>query len=257
MSGLRLAALYSLFPHKLGFCGPHKKAATQALLNYLYPHTKGSGVGVSGKKISEKKIRKILKDFKRAYSYYKLIAKSNNIGDPFNERVIKAYWIGNELLEKVKINDFRQMIAKEFSKPKEAQEISDNSKPHHNFHVLILGSVLGMVIPKGKFFDLCRINWGRVEKFKINPKAEPLARYRARNEIFKILIKYQPLIKKNKKFKLGKLIKKEIIWNKNLQPKIKIGDWVSLHWDHLIEKLKKEDLESLKKYTKITLKGLS
>jgi len=243
MSGLKIAVLYSFPAFKLGFCGLRGKSVTRLFLNYL-----------SGKKVSRKKIRKILKNFKGAYSYYRLIAKSSKIKDPFNKKIVKAYWIGNSLLEKVKIADLRQTIAKDFSKPgllskeiafKKAKEIPVNSKPHHSFHVLIVGSVAGKIVLKGKLLDLCRISWGKViKKFKIQ------------NSKFKIIVRYQPLIGK-KNLKLRKLIKKEIFWDKNLVPNVKVGDWVSFHWNQLVQKLEKEDLENLKKYTKITLERLT
>jgi len=240
MSGLKLAVLYSFPAFKLGFCGPEEKSVTRVFLNYL-----------AGKKISEKRIIKILKNFKGAFPYYKLIAKSNGIKDPFNEKVVKAYWIGSSLLEKVKVDDLRQMIIKDFSGPgllskeiacKKAKEIPVNSKPHHSFHVLVIGSVTREIVLKGKFLDLCRINWGKVRKLKV------------KNEKLKIVVEYQPL---TKKFRLGKPIKKEIFWDKVLVPEIRVGDWVSFHWNLATEKLKKRDLKNLKKYTRMTLRGLA
>jgi len=84
MQGIRIAALYGFYPHRLGFCGPQKNSAKKTLLDYL-----------SGEKISEQKIRKVLETFKGSFSYYKLITKSNGIENPFDEKVVKAYWIGN------------------------------------------------------------------------------------------------------------------------------------------------------------------
>jgi len=238
MRGLRLAARYGIWPLRLGFCGPPKKRAKIALYKYL-----------QGKERNKEKIKEILREFKGAFPYYSLIAKSNSIKDPFAERVVKAYWIGNDLLEKVKIFDLRRVIAEDFSKPgllskeialKKAQEIPDNSKPHHSFHVLIIGSITGRVLLKGKLLDLCRIGCGKVKSSEKN----------------KIKVEYQPLIGK-KKLKLGKPIKKTIFWDKNLVSKIKIGDWVSFHWNHLVQKLKREDINNLKKYTKKTLRALA
>lgn len=238
MSGLKIAALYGISPHKLGFCGPREKSTTKTLLDYL-----------SGQKISQKKIRRILRSFKGAYPYYKLIAKANRVPDPFDERVVKAYWVGNKLLERVKIDDLRLMIKEEFSKPgflrkeiafKKSKEIPANSKPHHNFHVLILGSVTGRIILKGKLLDLCRISWGKVKKIKGK----------------KIIVEYQPLTGR-KKLDLGKPIEKEFFWDKKLVTNLKIGDWVSLHWNNAVQKLQNKDIENLKKYTKITFKVLT
>jgi len=204
MSGLKLAALYGIKPHSLGFCGPKDKGV---LLNYL-----------KGEKISEKKIRKILEQFRGAYPYYKIIAKANKIKDPFDERAVRAYWVGNKLLGK-----------------------AGGIKSHHSYHVLVIGSITGRIVLKGRFLDLCRVGWGRVKKLKI------------KNQKLKIL--YKPLVIK-KKISLGKWAEKEIDWDKSLLPKVKIGDWVSFHWNQAVEVLTKKDKKNLEKYTKLTLDSL-
>lgn len=196
MSGIKLAILYGIKPYELGFCGPEKKK--NILSDYL-----------KGKKIDEKELREFLKEFKGAYPYYKLIAKANNIKDPFDENVVKAYWVGNKLLDKTK-----------------------GPKPHHSYHVLIKGSVTGRIVLKGKLLDICRVSWGKVIKKGKRPTVE-----------------YQPFIKR-KKLELGEFIKKEIDWNKDLLPNIKIGDWISFHWNQAVEVLNKEDVKNLEKYTK-------
>jgi hypothetical protein len=255
MSGLKIAALYGIYPHQLGHCGSRRKSIHYQIYDFL-----------CGKKVPSQKIRKILEGFKGAFFYYKLIARANGITSPFDEKVVKAYWIGNSLLDKVKTEDLRKMIAKDFSKPgllpkktalKKAKEIPESSKPHHSFHVLMIGSVTGRIKLKGKLLDLCRVGWGKViKKLKSNPTGSLSFRSIQENSKLKILVKYQPLIKKNKKLKLGKPVEKEIFWDKNLVPKIKIGDWVSFHWDHLVQKLKKREVENFKKYTSFTLKLL-
>ncbi len=245
MQGLKIAALYGIYPHQLGFCGSRVKSIRCQIYDFL-----------CGKKVSQNKIRKILEGFKGALFYYKLIAKSNGIKDYFDEKVVKAYWIGNNLLEKVKTEDLREMISKEFSGPgllpkkvaeKKAREIPAGVKPHHSFHVLVIGSVTGRIKLKGKLLDLCRVEWGKViNQLAINNK-----------QLTKIRVKYQPLIRENKKLKLGKLVEKEIFWDENLIPGIKIGGWVSFHWNNVVQKLRKEEVKNLKKYTEITLKWLT
>jgi len=234
MSGLKLATLYGFYPHRLGFCGLQKDSAKKALLSYL-----------SGEKITEQKIRRILGTFKGAFSYYKLIAESNGIRNPFDEKVVRAYWIGNQLLEKVPIASLRKMIIKEFAK-KKAKDIPSTSIAHHSFHVLVIGSVSGRVILEGKLLDLCRITWGKViQKSKIE------------NQKSKIVIEYQPLRKKNKRYFLGKPIHRFVFWDKNFVPKIKVGDGVATHWNHIVQILDKRDLTNLKKYTQITIDSLN
>ena len=243
MSGLKLAALYGFYPHRLGFCGPQGDSAKKTLSNYL-----------SGKKISTQKIRKILEAFEGAFSYYKLIAKSNGVRDPFDEKVVKAYWVGNHLLEKVPNSLLREMIIKEFSKKgllsKEAAEekakgIPLNSRAHHSFHVLVIGSVTGRVLLGGKLLDLCRVSWGRVMEHK-NQKGKN-----------GVVIEHQPLQKKGKRYFLAEPIGKFVFCNKNFIPKIKVGDIVATHWNQVIQILSKKDVINLKKYTQITIESLN
>jgi hypothetical protein len=200
MSGLKMAALYGIYPHQLGFCGPEKES--KLLLDYL-----------RGKKVSQKEVREILKQFEGAYSYYKRIAKDNKIKDVFDQKVVKAYWIGNNLLKKA-------------------------PQAHHSFHVFIVGSVTGRIELKGKLLDICRISWGKVIK-------------KGRN---KVIIKYQPIKKVKGKYILADFTEKNILWDKELVPGIKIGDTVSCHWNHLIQVLNNQDVANLKKYTNLTLR---
>jgi len=270
MSGVKLAALYGIWPFQLGLCGPRERKAKTALLNYLQG------------KATEEKAREILTGFEAAFPYYCLIAEANDIKDPFDEKVVKAYWVGNELLEKVKISDLRKMIIENFSKPgllpreiilKKSKEIPEKSKPHHSFHVLIFGSITGKVPYQAKYLDLCRISWGKaIGKFQISnpaPERSPEperssvldqsrteTKFLVRGSKFQIVVRYRPLVN-NKTLKLGRAVQKEINWDKELMPKVKMGDWVSIHWNNLVQALNKEDLANLKKYTKITLKGLS
>jgi len=248
MSGLKVAALYGIWPHQLGFCGPKKKRSKIVLYQYL-----------QGKEKNETKIRKILRKFEGAFAYYRLIAKSNDIKDPFDARVVRAYWISNGLLEKVKISDLKRLITENFSKPgllpkevaeKKAKKIPKGAVPHHSFHVLVVGSVARRILLEGKLLDLCRISWGRViaKEQKLETRDE--------KQKTKIKVKYQPLIG-NRILKLGKPIVKEIFWDKTLVPQIEIDDWVSFHWNHLVQKLSKKDIENLEKYTELTLKTLA
>ena len=100
MAGFKKAISYSLKPHELGFCGPQGVNNSKNILReYL-----------AGKKYAEKLIRELLDEFKGASNYFRLIADSNSIKDYFDHKVIEAYWLGNELLDKVKVKDLKRMI---------------------------------------------------------------------------------------------------------------------------------------------------
>jgi len=65
-----------------------------------------------GENCSEREIRKKLEDL-FSYLYYRVIAESNNIKDPFDVRVVKAYWIGNELLENIEASAVKRDLLEE------------------------------------------------------------------------------------------------------------------------------------------------
>jgi len=217
-SGLKIAARFGFRPHYLGLCGPEQARQEKLLQKFLQG------------KILAAKMKPVFRKFLGAHCYYRLIARSNKIKDLFTEKVVSAYWIGNKLLDNVKTKDLRKMIATEFSGPgllpkeivaKKAAMIPEGSKPHHSFHVLVIGSVTGSVDFKNTGLkDLCRVSWGRIKKIKNKS----------------CIVEYQPLVGE-KKIKLGKPVKKEIIWNKNLIPEIKIGDWVAFHWNFICDKI--------------------
>ena len=105
-SGLKIAASYSLPSFSLGFCGPQDAKSRRTLFDF-----------VSGKGVSGKAVREIFEQFESAYQYYKLIARKNRIDDPLDEKVVKAFWVGNHLLEKVSRKDLQNLILTDFCRP--------------------------------------------------------------------------------------------------------------------------------------------
>jgi hypothetical protein len=230
MSGSKLSIIYGYVPCMLGLCGPEDRKRKKVITDYL----KG--------KISDKKtIRKIISEFKAAYPYYKLIARSNGISDPLNLKVVEAYWVGNAFLERVKVSDYAEMMEKEFlpmgKMPKEKiEKLPKKAIPYHSFHVLFIGSVTGRFKNTTKGLDLCRVSWGKVEKIEKN----------------KLTVSRRPL-NFGEKISLGKPEFKIINWDKLILPQIKKKDLVSIHWETAVEKLDKTKLKNIKKYTKRTL----
>ena len=227
MRGLKIAALYSFPPGRFGLCGMGEEASHE-FLHFL-----------KGEKVPN--IKEILETFEGSLFYYKLIAKESKISDHFDEKVVRAYWVGNELLEKVRISKLKEMVTKHLKKPKLAEKLLENSKAHHSFHVLIVGPMRkGLIMTEG-MKDLCKISWGKILKIEDS-----------KLQIANLIVEYQPLLKEKKWF-LGKPTKRRIFWFKSILPKIKIGDFISFHWDLALEKLSKEDLENLKKYTQLSI----
>ena len=84
MDGILRCSRYAFGPNRLHYCGPD---ANQEILGYIDTDTKDPG------------LEKLLSGFQTMYPYLKMIADANNIRDAFDDRVVEAYWIGNELLE--------------------------------------------------------------------------------------------------------------------------------------------------------------
>jgi hypothetical protein len=186
-------------------------------------------------------IKEILETFEGSLFYYKLIAKENKISNHFDEKVVKAYWIGNELLERVRISKLKEVVAKKLKKPKLAEKLPESSRVHHSFHVLVAGPMKRDLIMTEGMKDLCKVSWGKILKIED-----------CKLQIANLIVEYQPLLKERKWF-LGKPIKRRIFWFKSILPKVKVGDIVSFHWDLALEKLTKKDLENLKKYTQLSI----
>jgi hypothetical protein len=103
-----------------------------------------------------------------------LIALANGIADPFDRRVVEAYWIGNEYLEHVEQGMFYESLGDRFKARMDARtfgwltaKIGLGARPHHNFHVFDVYSRAGLMHDAHaamalETMDSCRISWGRV-----------------------------------------------------------------------------------------------
>ena len=229
MSGLKIAALYSFPPGRFGLCGMGEESCHE-IFHFLL-----------GEKIPN--IRQILETFEGAFYYYQLIARESKIKDHFDKRVVEAYWLGNELLEKVRTSKLKEVVAKKIKKPELAKKIPDFAKPHHSFHVLVAGPMKKDLFLTEGMKDLCKISWGKVLKIENNDL-----------KVTNLEIEYQPLLKE-KEWTLGKPTKRKIFWDKRILPKLKAGDFVSFHWDLALQKLSKKEIENLKKYTENSIKA--
>lgn len=240
IKGLRLAASYGFIPNKLGFCGPQAKNEQRIIYSFL---AKGTNEG---------KIRNTLERFEGASTYYKLIARKNNIKDIFDYRVVEAYWIGNELLEKISAGDIKKTIRDKFvsltllnreEAEKRISKIPVNAKPHHSFHVLIFGTVTGRIdLNSIKLKDICRVGWGRVAAIGKKSKGT----------VQEIAVEYKPLVKNSSHISFGKAKTKKINWDKKIIPELKIGSRVAFHWNYAVQALTQENIKNLEKYTKLS-----
>ena len=116
VDGTILFARYAFMPNRLSYCGG---ADNRALFNYC----------VAGQ--TDPGLVPILQKFQAAYPYLKLIATSNHIPDPFDARVVEAYWVGNELLDGVDLSRLYHSLHDRFAKrldPKTLGKVTENRK---------------------------------------------------------------------------------------------------------------------------------
>jgi hypothetical protein len=159
LAGALLFGRYAFPPNRLGYCGPDDN---QTLLEQVSERRPDQG------------LLELERRFEGAYPYLCLIAQANQIPDPFDCRVVEAYWIGNELLERVEAAPFYESLSERFRsrmKPSEfgwlARKLELSARPHHNFHVFDVYVRAGLMRNERadiavETMDSCRVSWGRV-----------------------------------------------------------------------------------------------
>ena len=228
--GIKRAIVYSLKPHQLHLCGLSNQVnSVQLLRDYLLG------------KNEEKSAREILNNFKVALAYYQVIANVLGLNDCYDNRVMEIYWLGNpdfvidkqELKKAIKViihHDFPQL------REKEVEELITKAPSdtilHHSFHVLFS---LQLEQKKDKFLkqqlNNCLILAGKVVEIR---------------NLNHITVECQPVIIVNNLYQIGFIKKTKVDWDKDLIPKLKIGQFVSLHFGTAIEILTEKQVENLR-----------
>lgn len=146
MTGLLLGATFSY-----GCEAANTFGLTPMLKEYAFSN---------GKSCSENEIRQALERL-ASYFYYLAIAKANNISDPFDLRVVKAHWIGNELLENVTKNHGLAVLAEKSAKRDRfilfyyLKPLIQTGKAHHSFYAKFIGkNVCSVTASEGFFWHL-------------------------------------------------------------------------------------------------------
>jgi len=149
-SGALLFARYAYPPNELGYCGPEDASAL--LL---------SGAGAE--------IERRARQFDGAWCYLEFIAEATGIPDPLDERVVEAYWIGNDLLAQVDPAALVDRMRQRFRDQPGGtwREAADRAVAHHSFQVFDVYPWAGLLRSSGNptaltVLDRCRIRTGRV-----------------------------------------------------------------------------------------------
>ncbi|MYS18697.1 hypothetical protein GA0115240_10045 [Streptomyces sp. DvalAA-14] len=148
--GALLFARYAYPPNELGYCGPPDASA---LLRA------DATAGIEGQ----------ARQFEGAWCYLEFLAESAGLPDPLDERVVEAYWIGNDLLDKTDpaalldrmLDRFRGQLGGTW------REAADRALAHHSFQVFDVYPWARMLRAAGNptalsVLDQCRIRTGVV-----------------------------------------------------------------------------------------------
>ena len=159
VSGALLFGHYAFPPNRLGYCGPDDH---QALFEYVVERKTDGG------------LLELERRFEGAFPYLRLIALANDIADPFDRRVVEAYWLGNRYLDAVDAASLYASLSERFKQrttPRNfswlIRKLELGAKPHHNFHVFDVYTRAGLMRDERAAIslaqmDACRISWGKV-----------------------------------------------------------------------------------------------
>lgn len=236
LDGLSLASRYSYPPNSLSLCGPAKQKDLA-----WYTQSQQTDLGT----------KEILEQFSTLYPYLCFIAGENHLKNPFETRVIEAYWIGNSLLNTTKKADFLHFLDDELelSKKTPKKDISllktkvvQGALPHHAFHVLNIYRRTGnMDIPHTvETMDACIINWGKIVRIDTST----------------IMVETRPLRNRQNTLTWGDTMHRKLRSQGELDsifPTLKIGDIVSYHWGYICEKLTPTKHKNLQLYTSLAI----
>jgi hypothetical protein len=220
---------YGFMPNRLRYCGGDDN---QTLFEYGVANLHDGGLGP------------LLRRFTGALPYLQLIARATGIPDPFDPRVVEAYWIGNELLERVEVRQLYESLLERFGKQLQGRtrdlvlgKAPAGARPHHSFHVLDVHSRVGELEHNLFTVDHCRVSWGRVVGLDGG----------------ELIVERVPLVLEMGKLALGSPIRERVVRQldgKGFVDGAQPGDVVSIHWGWACEVLPERALRNLERYTR-------
>jgi hypothetical protein len=230
LAGPLLFVRYAYPPNSLGYCGP---ADSLAFREYGLAGTVDDG------------LVQLAQAFSGAWPYLELIAAGAGIRDPLDRRVVEAYWVGNALLDSIPLayiadsmeDRFRRRVGAQFGFL--AEGVLRGGVPHHSFHVFGVYPWVGLLGDDRKadraltVLDRCRIRWGQVTAVEGD----------------QVVVTSRPLRWDGRQLSLGdpapETAQSSVVGTAGLA----IGDWVSLHWDWVCDRLTERQLRAMRGYT--------
>lgn len=231
MDGVALCARFSIATNRLEFCGP---SGAEAVLYRAI--TEGTDLALA---------RDRLRRFEALLPYLELIGRKHG-RDPFDLDVVRAYWIGNDLLDSFERRDFvellelltRRGLPRSLAR-RLLEHLPEHPIPHHAFHVTFVGvgNVTGHVPTTLANMDACRPGWGDV----------------VRTDGATLTLRCRPLEIVGGRLALGSERTTEVRFDPRVLPGVEKGDTVALHWSTPAVALDADGARSLARYTRLSL----
>ena len=180
-------------------------------------------------------LTELARTFEGAWPYLTLLAGAARDEDPLSDDVVRAYWLGGPLLDRVGSADWGWHLHDRFAgrvggEGRRALEGAvAGGRPTHAFHVLCVYPWTGLLrtgVVDGPLhvLDRCRIRWGRVERLVAG----------------RVLVRSRPLEWVDRELVLGDPVLEEAtigVDGAGLASEIETGDLVALHWGWVCERL--------------------
>jgi hypothetical protein len=227
-SGLLAFIRYGFMPNHLGYCGGNDN-------DVLFEHA------VEGR--HDARLAPLLAKFTGAFPYLQTIAGANGIADPLDARVVEAYWLGNELLDRVEASALFRSLEERFGnrlvgtlREQVLRKAPQGARPYHLFHVLdvyrhLESDEVGMAA-----MDSCRISWGRVTNVEAGA----------------LMVERQPLRMHDGRLTLGQPAPERVlrtISGHGFTDDVAVGDTVSIHWGWACEVLRPHQAANLARWS--------
>ena len=229
-----LFARYAFPPNSHGYCGPAD-------------HTAFFEYGVAG--ADDRGLRQLSQQFAGAWPYLELIASATGLDDPLDRRVVEAYWVGSPRLDHVDTRSvgnsmeerFRAMTGPRFSTLSES--VLAGGVPHHSFAVFCIYPWTGLLSDGRKaphaltVLDRCRIRWGKVLAVQGD----------------QVVVESRPLVWDGRRLDIGEPETETAVRSLEgvgMVTGLRVGDWVSLHWEWVCDRLTERQVERLSSYTR-------
>ncbi len=231
-SGLLDFIRYAFMPNHLGYCGGNEQEV-------LFEHA------AAGQ--SDQRLAPLLAKFTGAFPYLRTIAVANHLADPFDARVVEAYWLGNELLDRVGAAELYRSLEERFGRQltgrvreQVLRKPPQGARPYHLFHVLDVYRHLEHEGIAMATMESCRISWGQVRAV----------------EGTELVVRRQPLELSEGKLALGEAVEDRVlrsISDRGFADEVVVGDWVSIHWGWTCEVLDERKLANLRRWSEYHL----